>query len=197
MASGTPETGGWRPPWSPVDRRPNAPMRFHRPARATGRRFALLATVLLGTAVVVVFAPTAYAATNPTQYVNPFIGTDDSNAPNPVPGGAGGSTYPGAVVPFGMVQFSPDTPSGEPSGYKYSDTRRLPVTGYQLDQLRLRVHQGQRVGRARLLQDPAGPALDDGRVDRDQADRHGQADVSELDEFPAADQHESQRNRRP
>src|SRR6185436_15156235 len=59
---------------------------------------------------------------NLTQYVNPFIGTDDSTVPNPVPGGAGGSTYPGAVVPFGMVQFSPDTPTGSPSGYRYSDT---------------------------------------------------------------------------
>ncbi|GLZ79795.1 alpha-1,2-mannosidase [Actinorhabdospora filicis] len=58
-----------------------------------------------------------------TQYVNPFIGTDDSNSPNPVPGGAGGSTYPGATVPFGMTQFSPDTPTGSPSGYRYSDTK--------------------------------------------------------------------------
>ncbi len=62
------------------------------------------------------------AALNLTQYVNPFIGTDDSNSPNPVPGGAGGSTYPGATVPFGMVQFSPDTPTASPSGYRSSDT---------------------------------------------------------------------------
>src|SRR6266508_353390 len=62
------------------------------------------------------------AALNLTQYVNPFIGTDDSTAPNPVPGGAGGSTFPGAVVPFGGVQFSPDTPNGSPSGYHYRDT---------------------------------------------------------------------------
>jgi predicted alpha-1,2-mannosidase len=56
-----------------------------------------------------------------TGYVNPFVGTDDSNSPNPVGGGAGGSTYPGAVVPFGMTQFSPDTPTGSPSGYRDSD----------------------------------------------------------------------------
>src|SRR5919197_293336 len=67
-------------------------------------------------------APAAHAATlNLTQFVNPFIGTDDSNSPNPVPGGAGGSTYPGAVVPFGMVQLSPDTPNASPSGYRFSD----------------------------------------------------------------------------
>ncbi|MFG2824729.1 GH92 family glycosyl hydrolase [Kitasatospora sp. NPDC048365] len=68
-------------------------------------------------------APAAHAATpDLTQYVDPFIGTDDSNAPNPVPGGAGGATYPGAVVPFGGVQFSPDTPTASPSGYRWSDT---------------------------------------------------------------------------
>ena len=32
------------------------------------------------------------------QYVNPFIGT-----------GGHGHTFPGAIVPFGMVQLSPDT----------------------------------------------------------------------------------------
>ncbi|MBE0666622.1 MAG: hypothetical protein IH593_03020, partial [Bacteroidales bacterium] len=36
--------------------------------------------------------------TNLTQFVNPFIGTDRM-----------GHTYPGATVPFGMVQLSPDT----------------------------------------------------------------------------------------
>ena len=62
------------------------------------------------------------ATANLTQYADPFVGTDDSSAPNPVPGGAGGSTYPGAVVPFGGVQFSPDTPTASPSGYRSSDT---------------------------------------------------------------------------
>ena len=46
-----------------------------------------------------------------TQYVNPFIGTDED-----------GHTFPGALVPFGMVQLSPD--NGEHgynwcSGYYY------------------------------------------------------------------------------
>ncbi|WP_305783637.1 GH92 family glycosyl hydrolase [Symbioplanes lichenis] len=56
-----------------------------------------------------------------TQYVNPLVGTDDSNSPNPVGGGAGGSTFPGATVPFGMLQFSPDTPTASPSGYRDRD----------------------------------------------------------------------------
>src|SRR5688572_3609144 len=66
----------------------------------------------------------AHAAVLPlTQHVNPFIGTDDSNSPNPVPGGAGGSTVPGPVAPFGMMQWSPDTPTASPSGYRFSDTQ--------------------------------------------------------------------------
>ncbi|MGY0235620.1 GH92 family glycosyl hydrolase [Longispora urticae] len=78
------------------------------------------AVVLLG--ALLVPGTAAAAPLNLTQHVNPFIGTDDSNSPNPVPGGAGGSTYPGATVPFGGVQFSPDTPNGSPSGYRYSDS---------------------------------------------------------------------------
>ncbi|WP_371483131.1 GH92 family glycosyl hydrolase [Kitasatospora sp. NBC_00315] len=70
----------------------------------------------------VVAAPARAAATQPTRYVDPFIGTDDSTAPDPVAGGSGGSTYPGAVVPFGGVQFGPDTPTASPSGYRFSDT---------------------------------------------------------------------------
>ena len=38
-----------------------------------------------------------------TYYVNPFIGT------GAVEGGLSGNNYPGATVPFGMVQLSPDT----------------------------------------------------------------------------------------
>ncbi len=50
---------------------------------------------------------------NYTSLVDPFIGT-----------GEHGHTYPGATMPFGMVQLSPDT--REPnwdgsSGYHYSD----------------------------------------------------------------------------
>jgi len=51
---------------------------------------------------------------SPVDYVNPFIGT-----------GGHGHTYPGAVVPFGMVQLSPDTKIDDwdhCSGYHYSDS---------------------------------------------------------------------------
>ncbi|MBC8320287.1 MAG: glycoside hydrolase family 92 protein [Bacteroidetes bacterium] len=49
----------------------------------------------------------------PADYVNPFIGT-----------GGHGHTYPGATLPFGMVQLSPDTRKDSwdgCSGYHYSD----------------------------------------------------------------------------
>jgi predicted alpha-1,2-mannosidase len=54
--------------------------------------------------------------TAPLRYVNPFIGT-----------GGHGHTYPGATLPFGMVQLSPDTRTDMMdwdgcSGYHYSDS---------------------------------------------------------------------------
>src|SRR6476620_295311 len=80
-----------------------------------------VATVLVAAALATPAGPARAADTNLTQYVNPLIGTDDSNSPNPVGGGAGGSTLPGAIVPFGMTQFSPDTPTASPSGYRDRD----------------------------------------------------------------------------
>jgi predicted alpha-1,2-mannosidase len=56
------------------------------------------------------------AQTNLSSFVNPFIGT-----------GGHGHTFPGAVLPFGMVQLSPDTRVDGSwdgcSGYHYSDTK--------------------------------------------------------------------------
>ncbi|WP_339631688.1 hypothetical protein [Bizionia echini] len=52
-------------------------------------------------------------AKNLTAYVNPFIGT-----------GGHGHTFPGATMPFGMMQLSPDTRLDGwdgCSGYHYSD----------------------------------------------------------------------------
>src|SRR5512138_630298 len=94
-----------------------------RPAARLRRLSSTVVSLLVTTTVLVLWPSPAHAAVLPlTQYVNPFIGTDDSNSPNPVPGGAGGSTVPGSVSPFGMVQFSPDTPTASPSGYRFADT---------------------------------------------------------------------------
>src|SRR5207244_4084276 len=109
---------------APRRRPPMSPQTHPKRGRRLVRRalLAALAALLPVAALFVAQAMPAHAATlNLTQYVNPIIGTDDSNSPNPVGGGAGGSTYPGAVVPFGGVQFSPDTPSASPSGYRDSD----------------------------------------------------------------------------
>lgn len=62
-------------------------------------------------------APAAHARDERlTDLVNPFIGTENE-----------GNTFPGATVPFGMVQLSPDT--GHKTGYRYSQTR---VRGFSL-----------------------------------------------------------------
>lgn len=56
-------------------------------------------------------------AKSPADYVDPFVGTD-----------AHGHVYPGATVPFGMVQLSPDTRDtgwDGCSGYHYSDNSIL------------------------------------------------------------------------
>lgn len=54
------------------------------------------------------------------QYVNPFIGTGAVSGSS-----LSGNNYPGATVPFGMVQLSPDTKEapdwGAASGYDYND----------------------------------------------------------------------------
>ncbi len=51
--------------------------------------------------------------------VDPFIGTANGAAPDPVANGASGATFPGAAAPFGLVQWSPDTPGAAPPGYSY------------------------------------------------------------------------------
>jgi predicted alpha-1,2-mannosidase len=81
----------------------------------------LFTAFLLGTAVM------AGAQTHPAeklvQYVNPIIGTQRM-----------GHTYPGATVPFGMVQLSPetDTASYELNGHYNPDVYKY-CAGYQYD----------------------------------------------------------------
>ena len=56
----------------------------------------------------------SFSQTNFTKFVNPFIGTSGH-----------GHTFPGATLPFGMVQLSPDTRTDgwdACSGYHYSDS---------------------------------------------------------------------------
>ncbi|MFI1836424.1 GH92 family glycosyl hydrolase [Streptomyces olivaceoviridis] len=85
---------------------------------------ALLATA--GTATPALAAPAAPPGLvkDPTPYVDPLIGTRN-----------GGDVFPGAVVPFGMLSWSPENTRGDatrtaaPGGYQYDATR---VRGFSL-----------------------------------------------------------------
>jgi len=64
----------------------------------------------------------AYAVQDLAQYVRPLCGT-----------AADGDLYPGATAPFGMIQWSPDTGSGQHcGGYAYEDST---ISGFSLDHL--------------------------------------------------------------
>jgi predicted alpha-1,2-mannosidase len=54
-------------------------------------------------------SPGGESSSSLTQYVNPFVGSD-----------GGGNTVPGAAVPFGFVELSPDTTNADTSGYSSS-----------------------------------------------------------------------------
>jgi len=85
-------------------------------------------TPLLSTPGVHALSARHQASTNYASLVDPFTGTGvQSGAPF-----GGGDTFPGADSPFGMVQFSPDTVSGAPGGYNYSDNR---IKGFSLTHL--------------------------------------------------------------
>ena len=65
----------------------------------------------------ILFSNILFAQKPPVESVNPFIGT-----------GGHGHTFPGATVPFGMVQLSPDTRTegwDAASGYHFSDSTIL------------------------------------------------------------------------
>ena len=70
-------------------------------------------SALLATSLFHLHFAQAAGTINAVQYVNPFTGTSGQ-----------GTTFPGADVPFGMVQWSPDTTSiAAPGGsYDYSST---------------------------------------------------------------------------
>ncbi|MGW0627495.1 hypothetical protein [Streptomyces sp. NPDC002758] len=89
-------------------------------------------SLLLAAALAVGAATPALAATaappdlvdDPTAYVDPLIGTKN-----------GGNVFPGAVVPFGMLSWSPENTRGNanstaaPGGYQYEATR---IRGFSL-----------------------------------------------------------------
>ncbi|WP_405853963.1 lectin [Streptomyces sp. NBC_01515] len=81
--------------------------------------FAAAALAVAGLCAPAWAAGKAVLVASPATVVNPFIGT--SNEAN---------DFPGADVPFGMVQWSPDTTSRPPGGgYEYNDSS---ITGFSL-----------------------------------------------------------------
>lgn len=89
------------------------------PGTAAIGLFAAAALAMAGLCAPAWAAGKAALVASPATVVNPFIGT--SNDAN---------DFPGADVPFGMVQWSPDTtsrPSG--GGYEYNDSS---ITGFSL-----------------------------------------------------------------
>src|ERR1700761_1546091 len=96
-------------------------------------RFRTLAVVASVALAVPLGATAAHAdslpplVSDPTAYVNPLIGSTNA-----------GNTYPGAVTPFGMVAFSPQTSTGNqistpaPGGYRYDATK---IRGFSLTHL--------------------------------------------------------------
>lgn len=84
-----------------------------------------LALALIAAPAPVSAAPAVVA--DPAAFVDPLIGTSGNGYDGAI------DTFPGADAPFGMVQWSPDTPS-QPAGggYNYSDSA---VTGFSLTHL--------------------------------------------------------------
>ncbi len=81
-------------------------------------------------------APASEARADLARYVNPFIGTANSPLPDYLGGNGSGNTFPGATLPFGMIQWSPDTENGfgkdERGSYLYADQR---LRGFSLTHL--------------------------------------------------------------
>ncbi|WP_284291650.1 glycoside hydrolase domain-containing protein [Luteimicrobium album] len=105
---------------------PTSP-RTLRPARL--RRAVLPAAIALVTSAAVVplagpaSAAPAKAATDYTQYVNPFIGTEGDH----------GQDGPGAFAPYGLATVTPTTTNGNHVGYEYTSDTLLGFTNVALD----------------------------------------------------------------
>jgi len=98
------------------------------------RRNAFLAGCTLTLAACGSSSPPTISPADRASEVNPFVGTQ-SGAQDFGTGGGAGNTYPGAVLPFGMIQFSPDTSptlDNFAAGYSYGDSR---MEGFTLTHL--------------------------------------------------------------
>jgi predicted alpha-1,2-mannosidase len=92
-----------------------------------------LLTLVLGSLPAATAQPgqNSAAVTDLARWVNPFVGTQPGG-PDHGTGGGAGNNFPGADVPFGMVQWSPDTVTRQHGGYYYQDNR---IKGFSLTHL--------------------------------------------------------------
>ncbi|TZF82258.1 glycoside hydrolase family 92 protein [Pedobacter sp. BS3] len=88
---------------------------FHIKSFFQSKRTGLLATVLM----YITGSQLLIAQTLPIDDVNPFIGT--ANQKSAKPNWKNGETFPGAMVPWGMVSVSPHTAPDSKSGYRYGE----------------------------------------------------------------------------
>ncbi|WP_328459051.1 GH92 family glycosyl hydrolase [Amycolatopsis sp. NBC_00438] len=100
-------------------------------ARARWRAGSILLALAVTAAVAPAMPAAAAPATDFAKWVNPFVGTRPGGEDHGTGGGAG-NTFPGAVAPFGMVQWSPDTVKSQPGGYFYDDNA---LNGFSLTHL--------------------------------------------------------------
>lgn len=84
---------------------------YRRPTRNAATHIVALATFIL--------SAVPSLAQSLVDYVNPFIGTS-----------YGANTFPGAVVPWGMVSVSPHNELRRPSGYYWDDAKKLVGFGH-------------------------------------------------------------------
>jgi len=97
---------------------------FHRPR---------LPQFLVAAALLLPLCPAPAADLDPADLVNPFIGASTSVGKAGIYHGLG-KTYPGAVLPFGMVQVSPNTITGGDNGSGYSD-EHTHIEGFAFTQM--------------------------------------------------------------
>src|SRR5580704_1015233 len=95
---------------SPEQRRSSRVVSIRRITAMAAVATAVIVSVCAGLAAPAHASP--LYVSNPASLVNPFVGTT-----------GGGNTFPGADVPFGMVQWSPDTVN-RPDGGGYSYTSK-------------------------------------------------------------------------
>lgn len=88
--------------------------------QCSGFKSKLLVVFFCAGASVLASAQTGQQNLSPADEVNPLIGSTN-----------GGNTFPGAVVPFGMLQWSPENTRGK-------HTRTASPSGYQFDAKRIR-----------------------------------------------------------